>query len=132
MYRYFQPNKKDLKDKACDCQIRALCKALDITWLEAFDLTIPICREIQNYTIFGSADVKRVNESLKRLGFEYTGVSNVKGSKRPTVAEFARSHKTGRYILRVANHVVACVDGVYYDTWDCGYKSVYGYYEVKK
>lgn len=132
MYKYYQPNKKDLKDKACDCQIRALSKALDITWLEAFDLTIPICREIQNYTIFGSADVKRVNESLKRLGFYYTGVSNSRGTTRPTVAEFARTHKTGRYILRVANHVVACVDGVYYDTWDCGRKSIYGYYELIK
>lgn len=131
MYQYFQPNKKDLKDKQSDCQIRALCKALDITWLEAFDLTIPICREIQSYTIFGGSDVKRVNESLKRLGFEYTGISNAKGTKRPTVKEFAKTHKTGRYILRVSNHVVAVVDGVYYDTWDCGYKSVYGVYELK-
>lgn len=132
MYKYFQPNKKDLKDKASDCQIRALCKALDIDWLEAFDLTIPICREIQSYTIFGGSDVKRVNESLKRLGFDYTGVSNTKGTKRPTVKSFANAHKTGRYILRVAHHVVACVDGVYYDTWDSGSCSLYGYYELKR
>ena len=49
-YVYYQPNDKDLKDKVGDCQIRALCKTLDIDWLTAFDLTIPICRELQTYT----------------------------------------------------------------------------------
>ena len=51
-FQYFQPNKLDLKDKVGDCQIRALCKALNLTWTEAFDLTIPLCRELQTYTIF--------------------------------------------------------------------------------
>lgn len=50
-----------------------------------------------------------------------------KGNKRPTVAGFATEHKKkkkkGAYILKVANHVVAVVDGIYYDTWDSGDKS---------
>ena len=124
---YFQPNKKDLKDKVGDCQIRALCKALDLSWVEAFDLTIPICRELQTYTIFDGARDK-TREAMNTLGFDYTGVSNKKGTKRPTVDSFAKDHKEGTYILVVANHVVACVDGKYYDTWDSGEKSMYGYY----
>lgn len=125
---YYQPNKKDIKDKYGDCQVRALSKALDISWLEAFDLTIPICREIQCYTIFGaSLEVKK--ENLAKLGFRYVGVSNKKGTKRPTVDSFAKEHPTGRYICKVAHHVVAVVDGKYYDTWDSGYCSMYGYYE---
>lgn len=126
-YVYYQPNKKDLKDKVGDCQIRALSKALDCSWLEAFDLTIPICREAQTYTIFDGA-LNLEKESMAKLGFRYTGISNKKGSKRPTVLSFAKDHPNGRYILKVAHHVVACVDGKYYDTWDCGYKSLYGYY----
>ena len=31
MYKYYQPNKKDLKDKYGDCTIRALSKALNYT-----------------------------------------------------------------------------------------------------
>lgn len=130
MYKYYQPNKKDLKDKYGDCTIRALSKALSLSWLEAFDLTIPYCREYQTPNIF-FADNKTVREILDKLGFDYYGVSNRKGTKRPTVASFAKEHKAGTYILNVANHVVTVVDGVYYDTWDSGRKSVYGYYEKR-
>ena len=129
IYKYYQSNDKDLKDKFGDCQIRALSKALDLTWLEAFDLTVPLCRKYQINTLFNLPN-KLEQEALSELGFSYTGISNKKGSKRPTVKDFARAHKKGRYILNVANHEVACVDGIYYDTWDCGSRSLYGYYEL--
>lgn len=125
---YYQPNDKDLKDKVGDCQVRALSKALGLTWLEAFDLTIPICREMQTYTIF-DGDRTKTMRAMQTLGFEYTGVSNKRGTKRPTVKEFAKNHSIGTYILKVANHVVAVVDGKYYDTWDSGSCSLYGYYK---
>lgn len=130
-YKYYQPNDKDLKDKTGDCQVRALSKALNISWLEAFDLTIPICRRLQTYTVFDGNHEKTV-EAMQDLGFVYTGVSNKKGTKRPTVKSFAASHKSGTYILKVSHHVVACVNGEYFDTWDSGHKSLYGYYELKK
>lgn len=126
-YTYFQPNKKDIKDQVGDCQIRAFCKVLDIDWLAAFDMTIPICRELQTYTIF-DCDLKKTKAAMETLGFTYTGISNKKGSKRPTVDSFAKDHPTGRYIVSVSHHVVAVVDGKYYDTWDSGGKSLYGYY----
>lgn len=127
-YCYFQPNKKDIKDEYGDCTIRALSKALDISWLEAFDRMIPLCREYQVSNVFGApAYIER--QIVERLGFTYHGISTKKGTKRPTVDSFAKEHPKGRYILNVANHEVACVDGKYYDTWDCGYKSLYGFYE---
>ena len=129
-YKYYQPNKLDLKDEYGDCTIRALSKVLNITWLEAFELTLPLCRKYQVPNVFFCpSTTERI--ILKELGFNYYGISNKKGSKRPTVKEFAKSHPTGRYIVKVAHHVVAVVDGVYFDTWDSGYKSLYGYYEVK-
>lgn len=129
-YKYYQPNRKDLKDKYGDCTVRALSKALALSWLEAFELTIPYCKAYQCTNIFDMPRAK-VNEVMEALGFEYTGVSNAKGSKRPTVASFARSHKVGRYIVNTAGHEVAVVDGIYYDTWDSGFKSLYGYYYLK-
>lgn len=126
---YFQPNDKDIKDKVGDCQIRALAKVLNKTWLEVFDLITPICREQQVMDIF-SCDLKKTKEALQRIGLEYTGISNKKGTKRPTVDSFAKTHKVGRYIVSVAHHVVAVVDGKYYDTWDSGDCCLYGYYQL--
>ena len=130
MYKYYQPNGKDVKDQYGDCTIRALSKVLGLSWIETFDLTIPFCREYQTPNVF-NVDVKTERDILDKLGFTYYGISNKKGSKRPTVAGFAKEHKKGTYILNVANHVVAVVDGIYYDTWDSGYKSLYGYYEKR-
>ena len=128
-FQYYQPNKMDLKDKVGDCQIRAISKALNITWLEAFDLVMPICREQQVMDIF-SCDLQKTKEAMARIGFEYVGVSNKKGTKRPTIDEFAKEHKEGTYIVVVAHHVVAVVDGGYYDTWDSGRCCMYGYYRL--
>ena len=130
-FQYYQPNKKDLKDQYGDCTIRALSKALGVTWLEAFDKMIPLCREYQVSNVFGApSSIER--QIVERLGFTYHGISNKRGSKRPTVDSFAKDHPEGTFILNVANHEVACVDGKYYDTWDSGYKSIYGYYEKNR
>ena len=127
-YVYFQPNKKDLRDRYGDCQIRALCKVLDLSWLEVYDLMVSACRKEQIYTI-SSCPVDVRNRVMDSFGFKYIGISNKKGSKRPTVKQFAKQHPVGRYVCKVSNHVVACVDGKFYDTWDSGECCLYGYYE---
>lgn len=126
-FEYFQPNKLDLKDERGDCQIRALCKALDKTWIEVFDIIVPICRKYQITSVF-SGGASLAKTALAELGFTYTGVSNKKGSKRPTIDEFAKAHKNGTYVVTVAHHVVCVKDGKYYDTWDSGDNCMYGYY----
>lgn len=128
-YCYYQPNGKDLKDEYGDCQIRALSKVWGLSWLEAYDRTIPVCREEQVIGVFDAPAYIR-KRFMEKLGFTYTGVSNKRGTKRPTVDGFAKDHPTGRYILNVANHEVACVDGKYYDTWDCGDCSLYGWFSL--
>lgn len=124
-YQYYQPNEKDLKDNSCDCVIRALTKVMNKSWLEIFNELIPYARKFQYMP-----NQKECYETyLKDNGFVYVGISNKKGSKRPTVKSFAKENKEGTYLLNVANHVVAVVDGKYFDTWDCGEKSLYGYLE---
>lgn len=127
-YKYYQPNKKDIKDRQGDCVVRALTKVMNKTWLEVFNELIPYAIEIQCMP-----NSKTCYESyLKDNGFEYHGISNKKGSKRPTVESFTKEHKTGTFFLNVANHVVSVVDGIYYDTWDSGQRCLYGYYEKEK
>ena len=131
LYVYYQPNVKDIKDTFGDCTVRALSKALNCTWLEAFDKMIPFCREYQVSNIF-DCNIANRKAILNELGFDYCGISVRNGSSRPTVAEFAKQHKHGTFILNVACHVVACVDGQYFDTWDSGHKSLYGYFVLRE
>lgn len=123
-WKYYQPNKKDLKDDYGDCVIRALTKVLGMEWLEVFDELIPYAREIQCNPNSKPCYTKYLTDK----GFKYTGISNKKGTKRPTVQSFSKDNKEGTYFLIVANHVVASVDGYFYDKWDSGDCSLYGYW----
>ena len=124
---YYQPNNKDIKDNLGDCVVRALTKAVNKTWVEVYDELVPIGRELQCMP----NDKVCVERYLSENGFAYEGVSNKKGTTRPTVDSFAKSHQEGVYVVKVAHHMVAVVDGKYYDTWDSGDNSMYGYW-VKK
>lgn len=124
-FKYFQPNKLDLKDEYGDCAVRTICKAENMEWLEAYDLMWSYSREVQS-----PLNCKHGFEHiLKKLGYKYCPISNKKGSKRPTVTEFSKAHTNGTYVLVVANHYVCSKDGFFYDTFDSGDKSLYGYWE---
>ena len=123
-WKYYQPNKKDLKDEYGDCVIRALCKVTGKEWLEVFDELTPYVREVQ-----ANPNAPQVySKYLEDNGFKWVGIKAKKGSKRPTVQSFAKDHKEGTYILSVAHHIVTVEDGYFYDTWDSGECSLYGYY----
>lgn len=127
-YVYYQPNDKDLKDKHADCVIRALSKVFDCSWTEAYDMHSVVARKYQALDIF-SLPIKERNEAVRELGLERQVMS--RSRRRMTVKEFAVMNSKGRFIADVAHHVVAIVDGKYYDTWDCGWRPMYTYYEVK-
>ena len=40
-----------------------------------------------------------------------------------TVRDFCKDHPTGEYILKTSGHVIAVVNGDYYDTFDSGDKT---------
>lgn len=127
-YKYFQPNKLDIKDKRGDCAIRALAKTFDCTWGEAFTMCIePV---LKHQVLFNDSNAKELNKIFEEIGLFYTGTTPKKGKKRQTVAEFAKSTKGDgkHYIAKVPHHFVAVYDGVYYDTWDSGKQLLYGYY----
>ena len=125
-YKYYQPNKKDLKDDYGDCVIRALTKALDKEWIAIFDELVPFSREMQC-----PYNCKPVYEAyLKDKGYNWQGLKAEKGKKRPTTKTFSKKNNKGVYVLRLSHHLVTVVDGNYYDTWDSGDKSVYGYWKI--
>lgn len=125
LYQYYQPNPKDLKDQYGDCAIRAVCAAEKMDWLKCYDKMWELSREV-----YCPMNCKIGFEHImKSLGYKYTGISNKKGTTRPTVESFTKEHKQGVFVLVVANHYVTVRDGQYWDTWDSGSKSLYGYWE---
>ncbi len=111
-----------------DCVVRAFAMAADISWLEAFDLLVENARKTFNVPNYKT----NYKDVFAGRGFVYQGIKAVAGKKRMTVEDFCKKHKKGRYILDVANHMTAVVDGVCYDVWNPANKCVYCYWELIK
>lgn len=114
--------------KVGDCVIRAFAVAADIKWIEAFDILVENARKTYNVPN-GQSNYEKVFENY---GFERKSVKVVKGKKRMTLEDFCKKHKKGNFIVAVANHLTAVVDGVCYDNWNPANKCVYVYYELNR
>lgn len=47
-----------------------------------------------------------------------------------TIKEFCMDHPKGRFLVATGSHVVAVIDGDYYDTWDSGWEVPIYYYAL--
>lgn len=68
---------------------------------------------------------------VQRLGWEKFYYPSEKGKPRMNGERFCISHPKGKFLLRMAHHLTAVIDGVIYDTWDCSQKCVYNAWEVR-
>ena len=109
-----------------DCCIRALANAIGCSWLEAYDYLSAKARA--EYSV--PNDGRGFRRWLIEGGGVWTACKAVAGKKRMTVLSFAEQHPTGRYVVTIANHETACVDGVILDAWNCGHKCVVGYIDM--
>ena len=109
-----------------DCVIRALANAISCSWVEAFDYLCAKARADYNVPTDGPGFRRWIQED----GAVWNHCKAEKGKKRMTALQFAETHPTGRYVLSVANHETACVDGVILDAWNCGGKCVVGYFDM--
>ena len=104
----------------CDCVVRAISTAMSEDWITVYRELCDLGAELYdmpfNKDVFG--------EYLKRKGWIWHPCKSENG-KRPKVCNFDKANNA---ILRVANHLVYVSNHEYYDTWDCGNKSVYGYW----
>lgn len=107
-----------------DCSIRAYCKAEGIDWNDAYDMATKLGKEMSMI-----CDDHKVVDKILTENFGYTYVKGEKGAKKKTVNEFAIEHPEGTYIGWVSKHVVAIVNGYYYDSWDSGNRKMNGYYK---
>ncbi|WP_405316514.1 hypothetical protein [Faecalibacillus faecis] len=112
-YREFNPNPLD---KECgDCVIRSLCAVTEKSWYEIYDMLSNLGKELA--CPFDSIDIKDYDFYTHIFGMTRYKVSREKGKKALNVERFCKEHFTGKYILRLANHMMGVVDGKYYELY---------------
>lgn len=129
-YKYFNPNPKGLETG--DCVIRALCAVTGKSWYEVFDI---ICKNARENGVMPNSGTKfDVESRMKLFGLKRKVIPKpTKGGSCYTVEQFCKNHRKGKYILTIAHHEMAVVDGKYYDIYSCwDSKRVYSYYELEE
>ncbi len=110
-----------------DCTVRAICTALgqeyDHTFVGLCVKALEQHRMPEDNAVWGAY--------LRDKGWRRT-LSPDDGSGTYTVRDFCRDHPQGRYIMAISGHVVAVIDGDYYDTWDSGSEIPVYYWEEEK
>lgn len=140
MIEYYNPNPtckffKSGKPKNWyinDSSIRAISKALNLTWESAYDLLVKVGKK--QYNVPTSKQV--IEEVLADNGFEFVTYGKPgKDEKRPNVKQFIEKltdDTNDIYVLNLADYFTCVINKKIYDVSDaCLKSSVYSYW-VKK
>lgn len=115
MGNYVSYNANPIKKRVGDCTIRAISKAIDQDWERTY---IELC--LQGFIMCDMPSANHVwGAYLKNKGFRRAIIED-EYPDGYTVSDFCQDNPVGRYVLAISGHVVAVVDGMYYDTWDSG------------
>lgn len=117
MYQYYNPNPMELD--LGDCSVRAISKALNVTWERAYMLLVK--------NGFTMADMPTSNivigATLRQYGFKGRLILDTCPDCY-TVADFIRDNPKGTYVLFSKDHVATVIDGVLYDSYNSLRKTV--------
>lgn len=116
------------KGKTGDCVTRAIAIASGKGYKEVYDLI----NNVAGKPVARSGVAKDVvAQVMKDLGFKWTATMKIgSGCKVHLKAD---ELPTGRVVCRTSRHLVAVIDGVVHDTYDCtrdGSRCVYGYWTM--
>lgn len=126
MYEYL--NLHPQGKRVGDCVKRAIAKAANMDYKEV-SLGLNRHKKVTNAKTFNS-DYNWLSYIEKILGGKKMSFPAVKGQKRMNGERFCKAYPKGSYVLQMANHLTACVNGVIYDTWDCSEKCVYRAWKI--
>jgi hypothetical protein len=123
-YKFFNPN--PCGRNVGDCSVRAIAKALGLTWEEAY-IKIMIngyrmCDMPSSDSVWGSV--------LRQNGFTRQAVSD-KVPDCYTAEDFLKDHPDGVYVLGFGGHVATAINGDLYDSWDSSHEIPQFYWEKK-
>lgn len=108
-------NANPVNKRVGDCTIRAISKALNQDWEKTFAEI-----SLQGFMLSDMPSANHVwGAYLKSKGFERYIIPDTCPDCY-TVKDFCEDHPRGTFILAISGHVVAVIDGQYFDTWDSG------------
>jgi hypothetical protein len=112
---WIKHNVNPQNNRTGDCVIRALSTALGQSWyktsVELFVQSVMMCSMMNANHVWGAY--------LKRKGFKRY-IIDTDCPDCYTVKDFCEDNPKGTFIMAISGHVVAVIDGNYYDTWDSG------------
>lgn len=113
MFKYYNPN--PFQQRTGDCVIRALSKILMLSWEHVYlDLVI------MGFLMGAMPSENEVwGAYLKQHGYRRYIIPDTCPACY-TITDFTYDHPYGDYIVGTGTHVVAVIDGNYYDSWDSG------------
>lgn len=122
MWKEFNPNPTGRK--VGDCAVRAIAKALNLDWEQAF------ARIAAN--AFAMGDMPSADSVwgavLRQEGFYRAAIPNTCPDCY-TAEDFCRDNPRGTFVLGFGGHVATVQDGVLYDSWDSSHEvPVYFWY----
>jgi hypothetical protein len=121
---YINYNANPLGKRVGDCVIRAISKVTDQDWQTTYSGLA-----LQGYMLFDMQSANNVWASyLRKKGFRRHIVPDTCPDCY-SVKDFCKDHPDGVYLLSLNKHVVAVVNGDYYDSFDCGDEPVIYYFE---
>lgn len=113
MYVHANPNPNGIYVE--DCVIRAISIATNRSWDE-----IAIYLFLQAFIMKNMPSVNKVwGTLLTSIGFRQYQLPNTCPDCY-TIRDFCEDNPFGVFILATGSHVVAVIDGDYYDAWDSG------------
>lgn len=110
-WTHYNPNPIALE--GIDCTVRALTKALGVSWEKAYTMLA-----VNGFILSDMPNANHVvNATLRQNGFKRHALPD-ECSDCYTAEDFAEEHPEGTYVLAFGDHVCAVIDGTIFDSWD--------------
>lgn len=110
-------NANSCKTLVGDCVVRAIATAEKADWADVY---IDLCTQGLLLCDMPSSNVVWSTYLISKGYQEFNTANTWSCLTCYTVSDFCKDNPKGTYILATGTHVVAIIDGNYYDTWDCG------------
>ena len=112
MWEYFNPNPVKAGGVG-DCAVRAIAKALGITWEQAY------VRLAMNGYLMGDIPNSDLvwGSVLRQEGFHREMIPNTCPDCY-TIAQFLEENPSGLFVIKSQDHVAPAENGILFDSWD--------------